>query len=145
MFWLPWMSQVPVLAITQLWPEVHEAMSPAVQVVVPLVSRRRPVQRFLVTPESVSAPLKIVVPVGGVVPAPAIVPPLQVEAPEAVTVSEPPSWPLDWVSVVTLIGSPLLKLTVPPLTVSVVPTLVTVAAALKLTVPLLTLVCVPAL
>src|SRR6185436_15489702 len=144
MLWLLWMSQVPVLAITQFSPEVHEAMSPAVQVVVPLVSRRRPLQRFLTAPERVSSPLNVVVPAGGV-PTPAMVPPLQVEAPVAVTVSEPPSWPADWVSVVMLIGSPLLKLTVPPVTVRVVPTLVTVAAALKVTVPLPTLVCVPTL
>src|SRR5262245_12640150 len=77
----------------------------------------------------------MVVPTGGTAPAPCMVPPLQVEAPEAVTVSEPPRIPADWVSVVTLIGSPLLKLMVPPLVMArVVPTLVTVEAALKLTV-----------
>src|SRR5262245_53641949 len=57
MLWLPWMSQVPVLAITQACPVVHPKMSPAVQVVVPFVSRRRPFNNPLVTPEMVSAAL----------------------------------------------------------------------------------------
>ncbi len=55
--WLFWMSQVPVLTITQVRPDWQVWMSPVpVHVVVPLVVKCRPPRRTLVGPESDSAP-----------------------------------------------------------------------------------------
>src|SRR5262245_14524797 len=114
-------SHVPLLLMTA---PVPTWMTPVpAQVTAPAVLSTREEERGLVP-----APPNAMPPFAFTVPAPVSVPAVHDMSPETVTVSEPWVVPPESARVVTLIGSPLLSVAVPPETASVVPKLETVHA-----------------
>src|SRR5262245_6118166 len=121
---LAWASQVQLLLMTA---PVPTWMTPVPdQVTAPAVLRMREDETAMD-----DSPLIAVEPFRLTVPAPVIVPDDQVVAPETVTVSVPARVPPENVSVVALMGSPLLNVAVPLEIGRALPMFVTVPAASK--------------